>query len=178
MEMLWNQSLQRGYSDGYRMSYHVMSLENRIKNYTNQTNQQIIFRCPSWRNKAGVRVTGTSTCLAKGTWSTPKAFPPGPLFFPHTLNKPDSGDMPCGCRPLNITYNPNLEKGTEFFCDPPCSLSQANLPARIDTNTQCHLLCDKMLVAVIECKQSMWSGQPDLGFWCNQENKPIGSWIE
>jgi len=132
--------------------------------------------CPSWRNEEGSPVTAVSKCQPDGSWSDSVPFPPGPLFFPPSLDKPDVPDMSCTCQPLNITYNPNLEDGTEFFCSP--SVSWDELPAKIDTNTQCHLLCDKMLVAITECKEGLWTGRPDLGFWCNEEKEPVGNWMQ
>ena len=84
--------------------------------------------------------------------------------------------MGCHCLPLNLTYNPNLEEGTEFHCNP--AMDWENLPAKIETNTQCNLLCDKMLIDIIECKEGIWNGRPDLGFWCNEEKESIGLWLD
>ena len=121
-------------------------------------------------------MTAKSTCQSNGTWSEPIPFPPGPLSFPSVLNKPDGPDMPCGgCSPLNMTYNPNLQKGTEFFCNP--HVSSKRLPVKIAQGTQCHLLCDKMLMAITECKDDIWTGKPELGFWCSQEKAPVGHWV-
>jgi len=131
--------------------------------------------CPSWRNEAGMLITAKSTCQPDGSWSDPISFPPGPLFFPPSLNKPDSPDMACSCQPLNITYNPNLEEGTEFFCNP--EISWSDIPFKLETNAQCHLLCDKMLVAITECKEGLWTGRPDLGYWCSEEREPVTTWI-
>ena len=84
--------------------------------------------------------------------------------------------MGCNCLPLNITYNPNLEDGTEFFCSSP--MNWDNLPAKIETNIQCNLLCDKMLVAITECKEGIWTGRPDLGYWCTNQMESVGLWLE
>ena len=85
--------------------------------------------------------------------------------------------MKCGgCKPLNITYNPNEEKGAEFHCNPPVDWN--NLPAQISKTAQCNLLCDKMLVAVVECKEENWTGHPDMGFWCTEEKAPVDHWVE
>ena len=84
--------------------------------------------------------------------------------------------MACACQPLNITYNPNSEEGAEFYCSP--SVKWSALPVKIETNTQCNLLCDKMLVAITECKEGLWTGRPDLGYYCSEVNDPIGNWIE
>jgi len=122
-------------------------------------------------------VTAKSTCQKDGTWSNPVAFPPGPLSYPAVLNKPDGPDMKCGgCKPLNLTYNPNEEKGTGFHCNP--SLDWASLPVKIDETTQCDLLCDRMLVASVECKDGKWTGQPEVGFWCTKQKPPVNNWIQ
>ena len=134
------------------------------------------FRCPAWENAAGSVITAKSTCLPDSSWTDPMPFPPGPLSIPPVLNKPDGPDMACenGCKPLNMTYNPNLEKGAEFFCNDP--LSWSNLPVKIEKSNQCHLLCDKMLVAITECKDGVWTGNPGLGFWCTEEQEAVGHW--
>lgn len=131
--------------------------------------------CHSWTNAAGEMVTAKSTCQSDGTWSKPTAFPGGPLKNPAMLNSPDGPDMECGdCKPLNLTYNPNEEKGTEFYCNPRVDFS--NLPVKIDHQAQCNLLCDKMLVLVVECQNANWTGRPDLGFWCSEKKPPVGLW--
>ena len=170
---MWrSQSLQRGHSSRHCLSHLVCWSTHREQTI-------IIFftsRCPSWRNQAGSLITAKSTCQPDGSWSDPTPFPPGPLYFPPTLNTPDILDMGCNCQPLNITYNPNLEAGTEFHCSP--EMDWDNLPAKIETNTQCNLLCDKMLIDIIECKEGIWTGRPDLGFWCNKEKESVGLWLE
>ena len=114
-------------------------------------------RCPAWTNAAGEKVTAKSTCQSDGTWSEPTSFPPGPLSFPAVLNKPDGPDMKCGgCRPLNLTYNPNEEDGAEFYCNPPVDWD--TLPVKIDKRAECSLLCDRMVVAMVKCKGERWTG--------------------
>merc|ERR1719431_338140 len=133
--------------------------------------------CPLWANAAGKKVTAKSTCQKDGMWSNPVAFPPGPLSYPAVLNKPDGPDMKCGgCKPLNLTYNPNEEKGTGFHCNPP--LDWDTLPVKIDEMTQCDLLCDRMLVASVECKDGKWTGQPEVGFWCTKRKPSVNNWIQ
>jgi len=97
--------------------------------------------CPSWRNKKGELVTAQSVCQEDGSWSQSVAFPPGPLSTPATLPRPDDQDPPCGCEPLTLTYNPNEEKGTEFYCN--TQLNWTTLPLPLLTDNVCHLLCDK-----------------------------------
>lgn len=127
---------------------------------------------------AGLPITAVSTCLPDETWSPPISFPPGPLSLPPILTTPDGPDMPClsGCKPLNLTYNPNKEVGAEFYCNSP--LDWENLPVKVEPSNQCHLLCEKMLVSVVGCREGMWTGKPELGFWCNEERKGLGYWGE
>ena len=84
--------------------------------------------------------------------------------------------MPCQCRSLNLTYNPNTEKGATFFCS--SDIDWNNLPTKISISSQCSLLCDLMLVATIECKEGMWTGQPETGWWCSEERGAVGWWTE
>jgi len=140
--------------------------------------------CFSWRTTAGLPFTAMSTCKSDGSWTSPVHFPRGSLERPYVLETPDRGDMPCAptaiptasCKPLNITYNPNEEEGAGFFCTPP--LDWSNLPVRMDKPTKCYLLCNMMLVATVQCKEGVWTGHPEIGFWCNQKNAPIGHWEE
>ena len=121
-----------------------------------------------------------STCQSNGSWSDPVNFPPGDLSYPPVLATPDKEDMPCRpmteCQPLNITYNPNDEEGAEFYCRP--EFSWAGQPTKIETTTRCHLLCNRMLVATAQCKEGVWTGQPELGFWCDQKMGPVHKWLE
>ena len=68
-----------------------------------------------------------------------------------------------------------------FFCDRvnmkiyimqalvgPCS---DNLVYYIDAVSKGPLL--QMLISTTECKEGMWTGRPDLGYWCNQEKPEI-----
>jgi len=140
--------------------------------------------CSSWRTTAGLPFTAMSTCQPDGSWSSPVHFPRGNLERPHVLETPDMGDMPCApapiptasCKPLNITYDPNEEDGAGFFCTPP--LDWSNLPVKMSKPTVCYLLCNMMLVATVQCKEGVWTGHPEIGFWCNQNNAPIGYWEE
>ena len=67
----------------------------------------VLSSCPSWRNKAGDVIAAKSICQDDGSWSEPRAFPPGELQMPTSLNKPDEEMMGCGCHALNLTYDPN-----------------------------------------------------------------------
>ena len=122
-----------------------------------------------------------STCQADSTWTTPTALPPGPLSTPPQLTKPDGPDMLCqtgqtGCKPLNLTYNPNKEQGAGFHCKHP--LNWETLPVKVESSNRCHLLCDKMLVAVVGCKDGRWTGNPGMGLWCHQQKEGVGHWVE
>ena len=117
-----------------------------------------------------------STCKPDGSWTSPIHFPRGSLLRPHVLETPDKGDMPCipapiptaACKPLNLTYNPNEEDGAGFYCTPPIDWS--NLPVRMSKPTVCYLVCNMMLVATVQCKEGVWTGHPEIGFWCNKKN--------
>ena len=120
-----------------------------------------------------------STCQSDSTWSTPTAFPYGALSIPPQLAKPDGPDMICqplaDCKPLNLTYNPNTEVGGEFHCKTP--LDWESLPVMVEPSNQCHLLCDKLLVAVVGCKEGTWTGNPEKGFWCHHEKEGVGHYL-
>ena len=138
-------------------------------------------RCESWKNKEGKTITTMSTCQANKTWTDPLLFPPGPLAtrpLPLKSIKPDDPDILCesGCLPLNLTYNPNEELGAGFHCKTP--LDWASLPVMVEPSNQCHLLCDKLLVAVVSCKEGIWTGNPKKGFWCHQVKEGVGYWHE
>ena len=30
-----------------------------------------------------------------------------------------------------------------------------------------------MLISTVECKEGMWTGRPDLGFWCSKPAPPV-----
>ena len=62
-------------------------------------------------------ITAKSICLEDGTWSEPAAYPPGELHFPVRLYKPNEEVLDCGCLPLNVTYNPNIEQAADFYCE-------------------------------------------------------------
>ena len=134
-------------------------------------------RCAAWKNKAGKSITAMSSCQGNQSWSTPTTFPPGELSYPPKLTRPDEPDMLCptGCRPLNLTYNPNKEHGVGFYCDNP--LNWENLPVKLEPSNTCHLFCDRMLVAVVGCREGMWTGNPALGFWCHHEKEGVGHYL-
>ena len=135
------------------------------------------FSCPSWTNSAGKRITVKSTCNGDGRWSIPIHLPPGPHSLPLEFQKPDGPDMMCNaCEPLKLTYNPNEELGAEFHCFPPIDMSK--LPIKIELNVTCNLLCDKILIAETKCRDFMWTGNPELGFWCNQKKEAVGTWFD
>ena len=119
-----------------------------------------------------------STCQADKSWSTPTVFPPGELSVPPKLTKPDEPDMLCqtACMPLKLTYNPNEEQGAGFYCNTP--LDWKNLPVKVEPSNTCHLLCDRMLVASVTCREGVWTGKPGLGFWCHQEKERVGHWVD
>ena len=161
------------------MSYFVSDIRAKCNSKTSSSS-----RCSSWRTTAGLTFTAISTCQPDGSWSSPVHFPRGNLASPHVLYPPDMGDMPCisaaeatsTCKPLNITYNPNEEVGTGFYCNPAWDWS--NLPVKLSHPTECYLLCDRILVGAVQCKEGVWTGHPEIGFWCNKKNAPIEYWKE
>ena len=132
-------------------------------------------------NKAGQMITVMSTCKPDKTWSQPTAFPYGALSIPPKLTKPDGPGMLCGalagsgCKSLNLTYNPNTEVGTDFHCKTP--LDWENLPVKVEPTNNCILMCAEILMAVVGCKNGLWTGNPDLGFWCHHEMEEVGHWV-
>ena len=125
-------------------------------------------------------ITAMSTCGPSKTWTTPTVFPSGAPSIPPELTKPDGPDMVCdpmaGCQPLNLTYNPNTEVGAEFHCKNP--LDWERMPVKVEPSNKCYLLCAKMLVAVVRCKNGLWTGNPGVGFWCHHEREGVGYWSE
>ena len=173
------QPLHGRYSWGQNLPHFV---SNDISTYFRNCSSS--SRCSSWRTTAGMPFTAMSTCQPDGSWSSPVHFPRGILERPHVLETPDMGDMPCApapiptasCKPLNITYDPNEEDGAGFYCTPP--LDWANLPVKMSKPTVCYLLCNMMLVATVQCREGVWTGHPEIGFWCNQKNAPVDFWKE
>ena len=53
-----------------------------------------------------------------------------------------------------------------------CLLFQ-NKTAIIKTTNKCHLWCDRQLISVTECTDGLWTGSPDLGFWCNEHKEAV-----
>ena len=43
----------------------------------------------------------------------------------------------------------------------------------IETTNTCHLLCDRMLVSTTRCVKGLWTGRPNLGYWCNEEKAGV-----
>jgi len=135
--------------------------------------------CPSWKNKEGKQITAKSSCMANGSWSPTVSFPGGELEFgPDKLPSPDDKDPPCHCQDLKLTYNPNDDPAGEFYCDDPLNMTAAALPARVETSNVCHFFCDRILIDIVECKEGVWAGRPDLGFYCSQWKPPVLVWDE
>ena len=73
-------------------------------------------------------------------------------------------------------------------------MTAAALPARVKTSNVCHFFCDRILIDILECKYSsfpssvptaplycregVWAGRPDLGFYCSQTQPPVLVWDE
>ena len=45
--------------------------------------------------------------------------------------------------------------------------------AIIKTTNKCQLWCDRQLISVTQCTDGLWTGNPGLGFWCNQKKEPV-----
>ena len=108
-------------------------------------------------------------------------------------------DCPASCVDLKLEYNPNEEgPETIFECDTPLNFGESNTaawpnsrlnePVKLETTNRCHLFCDsvsinfikfsaiidilifQMLISITECRGGgIWTGRPDLGYWCNTE---------
>ena len=76
------------------------------------------------------------------------------------------------CKPLTLTYNPNKEVGAKFHCKDP--LDWSSLPVKVEPSNKCFMLCSKMLVAVVGCKDGVWTGHPKKGFWCYKKGARVG----
>ena len=143
-----------------------------------------------------------------GGWGEPRFFPKADPTFPNSsvLQTPDRPIPACTCADLRLPYNPNepthdkaaYEKSSAMFhCDKQLNwddlISKGGV--RLETTNRCHLFCDRvhsfkwrntyylvhtlqMLISITECKNGMWTGRPDLGYWCNHDpNLPITSKI-
>jgi len=128
--------------------------------------------CPSWTNAEGQHISATSTCLEDGTWSPSQSAPHGSLMFPSSLPSPTDPDLPCTCPDLSLTYNPNTEAGTQFYCLSP-NISLDQLPVTLTSTARCYLLCGFMLTATISCRDGQWSGNPEKGIWCSKDLGPL-----
>ena len=118
---------------------------------------------------------------------------PGKLSTP---DQRTAGCRGCGSLSLEYNPNKETGDQTEFHCDQPLTWphpadtaawpqSRLSHPVRIAPSNRCHLFCDQvtrgtlsplltlhtlllqMLVSLLECKQGMWTGHPELGIWCN-----------
>merc|ERR1711970_1130533 len=144
-----------------------------------------------------------SKCEQNGTWSNTVAYDGrGTLMFPPPGNAGSASDVSpyslypvpsdtkekslmCECEGLQLkwpqekgrlnpaggaTYNPNTENVNDFLCD---YVVDASNSWTVASNNSCAFFCDSYLTAVVRCWDGKWTGQPDLGFWC--QNKPFDS---
>ena len=107
------------------------------------------FRCPSWLNDKSEHFIASSEC-DNGAWSASVPVPPSTPLFPSSLPSPGSPPVSCSCPPLLLNYDPNTESGTMFHCD--TDLDWSTLPITISPGTRCYLLCDTMLVDIVQCR--------------------------
>ena len=45
--------------------------------------------------------------------------------------------------------------------------------AIIKTTNKCQLWCDRQLISVTQCTDGLWTGNPGLGFWCNEKKEAV-----
>lgn len=124
-------------------------------------------------------VTIESSCLLGNEWST-TAIAEGVVLDEKYPNyywpQPNEPDLVCGCSPIILSYDPNWEQGASFTCKTrdQRAVLQAIIPgvgAKIDTGDECELECNGRVEAVVSCDSGLWSGRPDLGFYCYDDTK-------
>jgi len=141
-----------------------------------------------------------SKCEQNGTWSDTVAYDgQGTLLFPPPGTPGSASDdniyskypvpsdskeksLMCECEALQLKwptvkgvlnnpagtdYNPNTEDVNDFLCDYVVDVTNSWTVA---SNNSCAWFCDSYLSAVVRCWDGKWTGQPELGFWC--QNKP------
>jgi len=147
------------------------------------------LRCDSWKTAAGSQGYLESACDSDGEWTTTVPHnddeelknPKGP--YPLPTNNETSVPVPlkCACSPLHIIwhpeameseenyhyYDPNDEEGTEFACKIPPTKN--NNTYVVEQDNDCIMYCDSHLTTSVKCSNGVWTGEPELGFWCYNE---------
>jgi len=138
------------------------------------------LRCEAWETESGSRGYLESTCNEDGEWTATAPHngdaalkvPLGP--YP----KPTGSGLSCQCSPLHVVWEPTAEPspynyydphqpeldGAFFICESPAITSDNTYILQPDN--ACAFWCDDHLAATLSCNDGIWSGQPELGFWC------------
>jgi len=147
------------------------------------------LRCDSWKTASGSQGYLESTCDSDGEWTATVPHndddelktPGGPYPLP-TYNETDMpAPLMCACSPLHITwppeamdgdedsyfYDPNDEEGTDFVCKIPPT--EVNSTYVVQEDNDCIMYCDSHLTTAVKCNDGVWTGEPELGFWCYSE---------
>merc|ERR1712098_510477 len=89
--------------------------------------------------------------------------------------------LKCACSPLHVIwrpdamesdnnyyyYDPTDEEGTEFVCKIPAT--RINNTYVVQEDNDCIMYCDTHLTTSVKCNGGVWTGEPELGFWCYNE---------
>jgi len=146
------------------------------------------LRCEAWETESGSRGYLESTCNEDGEWTATAPHngdaalkvPLGP--YP----KPTGSGLSCQCSPLHVVWEPTAEpspynyydphqpdqEGASFICKSPAITSDNTYILQADN--VCAFWCDDHLAAALSCNDGIWSGQPELGFWCYNIPTVIG----
>jgi len=137
------------------------------------------LRCEAWETESGSRGYLESTCNEDGEWTATAPHngdaalkvPLGP--YP----KPTGSGLSCLCSPLHVVWEPTAEpspfnyydphqpeQGASFICKSPAITTDNTYIVQADND--CAFWCDDHLAASLSCNDGIWSGQPELGFWC------------
>jgi len=121
-------------------------------------------------------VTIQSSCLLGNEWSTSnisKGVVLDATYPNYYWPQPNEPDLVCGCSPLILSYDPNWEDGASFSCKG-WDQRAINIPGvgiKIDTGDECELQCNGRVTAAVSCNSGLWSGRPELGFYCYDDKK-------
>jgi len=150
---------------------------------TLQVGSSCYLRCDSWVTASGSQGYLESTCDSDGEWTTTVPHnddeelqtPKGPYPLPTNNETSVPAPLKCACSPLHVMwppeatefdennyyYDPNDEEGTDFVCK-----THLNGTYIVMEDNLCFMYCDTHLTASIKCNDGVWTGQPNLGFWC------------
>jgi len=146
------------------------------------------LRCEAWETESGSRGYLESTCNEDGEWTATAPHngdaalkvPLGP--YPN----PTGSGLSCQCSPLHVVWEPTAEPspynyydphqpeqdGASFICESPAITADNTYILQADN--VCAFWCEDHLAASISCNDGIWTGQPELGFWCYNIPTVIG----